>query len=115
MLYSISYMIYGLSCMAAGKEAMKEGPGAFNVVASERYKSLGSDERLSELREERRERVLNVKDVKREGAQVFRKIQSQVTGIHTGRGPHSKIPPPPPFNSINEIIISTVAAASNVS
>ena len=89
MLYSISYVIYGLSCMAAGKEAVKEGPGAFNVAASERYKSLGSDdqERLSELLEERRERVLNVKDVKREGAKVFRKIQSQVTGLIQGEGP----------------------------
>ena len=96
MLYSISYVIYDLSCMAAGKEAMKEGPGAFNVSASERYKSLGSDEqeRLSELCEERRERVLNVKDVKREGAKVFRKIQSQVTGLIQGEGPIQKSPPP---------------------
>lgn len=59
---------------------MKEGPGAFNVAASEQYRRLeqGDREKLSELCEERREKVLSVKEVKREGAKIFRKIQSQV-------------------------------------
>lgn len=66
---------------------MKDGPGAFNVVASEQYRSLGDADRekLSELCEERREKVLSVKDVKREGAKLFRKIQSQVVLIATPR------------------------------
>ena len=64
----------------AGKEAMKNGPAAFNIAASEQYKNIGEEERkkLDDIIPEEREKVMTIKNIKREGAKLFQKIETQV-------------------------------------
>lgn len=68
-----------ISLILAGKVAMKQGPGMFNVAASNQYKMLDStgQDRLKHLCVED-EVVMTEKAIKREGARIFRKVQSQV-------------------------------------
>lgn len=58
---------------------MKEGPGTFNLAASARYKKLDYGDR-SRLKEScvGDEIQMNERAIKKEGAKIFRKVQSQV-------------------------------------
>ena len=59
----------------AGKEAMKNGPAAFNIAASEQYKNIGEEERkLDDIIPEEREKVMTIKNIKREGAKLFQQV-----------------------------------------
>ena len=51
----------------AGKEAMKNGPAAFNIAASEQYKNIGEEEKkkLDDIIPEEREKVMTIKNIKR--------------------------------------------------
>lgn len=59
---------------------MKEGPGNFNKVASDLYRDLSIEEMeiLNEVEEEEEEgdkepELMSVRDIKKEGAKVFKK------------------------------------------
>lgn len=60
---------------------MKEGPGAFNKVASDSYKNIDEEDKLK-LQEERRGQSsgkrMSVEEAHREGRRLFTKIRSLV-------------------------------------
>ena len=66
--------------MVAGKDAMKNGPAAFSMAASEAYKKMGDDEKklLEDSIIGESEKTMTIKDIKREGSKLFRKIELQV-------------------------------------
>ena len=75
---SVDYA-YLIVLILGGKEAMKNGPAAFNVVASEHYKALDEEEnKLLDNDIPESEKILTIRDIKREGSKSFRKIESQV-------------------------------------
>ena len=62
---------------------MKEGPGVFNQSASGKYKALDGSEwrKLKELCVED-EVEMTEGAIKKEGARIFRKVQSEVRSTH---------------------------------
>ena len=64
--------------LIAGKEAMKKGPGAFNLAASMEYKKLDGDRSWLNESSIESNYEMNEGAIKREGAKIFLKIQSQV-------------------------------------
>jgi len=81
MLYSIQELIvlFISSLFVGGKEAMINGPAAFNAVASEHYKAM-DEEGKKLLGNDISESVktMTVRNIKHGGLKLFRRIESQV-------------------------------------
>jgi len=65
--------------LVAGRDAMRNGPAAFNVAASEAYKERGDDDKkFLDDSIVQNEKTMTIKAIKREGAKLLRKIELQV-------------------------------------
>ncbi len=64
---------------------MKTGPAAFSAAASDSYKNMrdGDKKQLEDSMVKEREKTMTIRDIKKEGSKLFRKIELHVRTYFT--------------------------------
>ncbi len=64
---------------------MKTGPAAFSAAASDSYKNMRDEDKkqLEDSMVKEREKTMTIRDIKKEGSKLFRKIELHVRTYFT--------------------------------